>query len=258
MSTFIMLALGTVGVYVLYYGYMISTEIIRISKRGQEKKTETIMVEGAEEDNAFNTIVTKTVTATNDGSYSIGTPEPEQPPVPKEETTEEDNLDPFAQALSSTNNYNEEEEAEEESGEQETGNDDGNADEQQGFSVNEEMPEPEEDKHPPHEEQSTQEEQQHPQEEQSTESADYTEESEEPVHPEEDETFPDDYGEYEGMEEETKEAATAHFERVRAIFETAEDLDIIYHGEMSVEEALAILIDTEETNIEKQANYEHL
>ncbi len=243
MSTFIMLALGTVGVYVLYYGYMISTEIIRISKRGQEKKTETIMVEGAEEDNSSNTIVTKTVTATNDGSYSIGTPELEQPPVPKEETTEEDNLDPFAQALSSTNNYNEEEEAEEESGEQETGNDDGNADEQPSSETTLDTPSGSDDV---------------PEEEQSTKSADYTEESEEPVHPEEDETFLDDYGDYEGMEEETKEAATAHFERVRAIFETAEDLDIIYHGEMSVEEAIAILIDTEETNIEKQANYEHL
>lgn len=238
-----MLALGTVGVYVLYYGYMISTEIIRISKRGQEKKTETIMVEGAEEDNAFNTIVTKTVTATNDGSYSIGTPEPEQPPVPKEETTEEDNLDPFAQALSSTNNYNEEEEAEEESGEQETNNNASNADEQPSSETTSDTPSDADDV---------------PEEEQSTESADYTEESEEPVHPEEDETFPDDYGEYEGMEEETKEAATAHFERIRAIFETTEDLDIIYHGEMSVEEAIAILIDTEETNIEMQANYEHL
>ncbi len=243
MSTFIMLALGTVGVYVLYYGYMISTEIIRISKRGQEKKTETIMVEGAEEDNVSNTIVTKTVTATNDGSYSIGTPEPEQPPVPEEETTEEDNLDPFAQALSSTNNYNEEEEAEEESGEQETGNDDGYADEQPSSETTSDALSGSDDV---------------PEEELSTESAESTEEPEEPVHPEEVETFPDDYGEYEGMEEETKEAATAHFERVRAIFETAEDLDIIYHGEMSVEEAIAILIDTEETNIEMQANYEHL
>ncbi len=240
-----MLALGTVGVYVLYYGYMISTEIIRISKRGQEKKTETIMIEGAEEDNSSNTIVTKTVTATNDGSYSIGTPELEQPPVPKEETTEEDNLDPFAQALSSTNNYNEEEEeeAEGESGEPETGNDTSNADEQPSSETTSDTPSDADDI---------------PEEEQFTKSEDSTEESEEPVHPEEDETFLDNYGEYVGMEEETKEAATAHFERIRAIFETAEDLDIIYHGEMSVEEAIAILIDTEETNIEKQANYEHL
>ncbi len=112
MSAFLIIAGSTTLAFALYYGYMISTEVIRLSKRGEEKQTETITVQGAEDDRSqeSGTIVTRTVTATDDGSYSIGVPEPQSSEAPIEDNPEEPPVDPFAAALASTMNMDDEEE----------------------------------------------------------------------------------------------------------------------------------------------------
>lgn len=190
---------------------------IRLSKRGEERQTETITVQGAEEDRPqeSGTIVTRTVTATDDGSYSIGVPEPPSTEVPIEDTPEDPPVDPFADALASTMNMDDEDELQNAS--------DSPAGTETAMSS-----------------EATEEEQ----------LEDIAEES----LPEDDEE--NEYYVYDG---ETKEASNASLERIRVVFETAEELDTAYQGEQSAEEALAsLLIGDEESNIEKRANYEHL
>lgn len=221
MSAFLIIAGSTTLAFALYYGYMISTEVIRLSKRGEERQTETITVQGAEDERPHEsgTIVTRTVTATDDGSYSIGVPEPSSPEVPKEDTPEEPPVDPFADALASTMNMDDEEELQNAS--------DSPAVPETAMSseATEEQPE------------------------------DIAEES----FPEDDFPRDDEDNEYYVYDGETKEASNASLERIRVVFETAEGLDTAYQGELSAEEALATLLSgDEESNIEKRANYEHL